>query len=87
MLWSATAIPLHAQIIGIVDVYDALTTTRSYRNAMSHTQATDLMRSDTFKGSWRDDVVAAFAVVSPQIEGRTRSEAGRGDEAASSRSV
>ena len=29
-------IPLAAQIIGIVDVYDALTTTRSYRPAMTH---------------------------------------------------
>ena len=32
-------IPLGAQIICIVDVYDALTTTRSYRGAMSHAEA------------------------------------------------
>jgi putative nucleotidyltransferase with HDIG domain len=32
-------IPLAAQIVGIVDVYDALTTTRSYRPAMSHETA------------------------------------------------
>ena len=32
-------VPLTAQIIGIVDMYDALTTTRSYRAAMSHEAA------------------------------------------------
>ena len=32
-------IPLAAQVIGIADVYDALTTTRSYRGAMTHEAA------------------------------------------------
>jgi putative nucleotidyltransferase with HDIG domain len=32
-------IPLSAQIVGVVDVYDALTTTRSYRAAMSREEA------------------------------------------------
>ena len=34
-------IPLSAQLICIVDVYDALTTTRSYRGAMQHQEAVD----------------------------------------------
>ena len=36
-------IPLGAQIICIVDVYDALTTTRSYRGALSQAEAVDRM--------------------------------------------
>jgi putative nucleotidyltransferase with HDIG domain len=51
-------IPLNAQIICIVDVYDALTTTRSYRPAMSQAEA--LARMAESKRWWRDDVYAAF---------------------------
>jgi putative nucleotidyltransferase with HDIG domain len=51
-------IPLSAQLICIVDVYDALTTTRSYRGAMSHQAALDEMnRSDRW---WRADVFDGF---------------------------
>lgn len=51
------AIPLEAQIIGIVDVYDALTSTRSYRAAMPVDAAVEeLRRCRTW---WRDDVVEA----------------------------
>lgn len=51
-------IPLGAQIICIVDVYDALTTTRSYRGAMSHEEALARMEAD--RHWWRPDVYAAF---------------------------
>jgi putative nucleotidyltransferase with HDIG domain len=51
-------IPLGAQIICIVDVYDALTTTRSYRGAMSHAEA--LARMQENRHWWRPDVYAAF---------------------------
>jgi putative nucleotidyltransferase with HDIG domain len=51
-------IPLGAQIICIVDVYDALTTTRSYRPAMRKHEA--LLRMEESKHWWRDDVYAAF---------------------------
>ena len=44
-------IPLSAQIICIVDVYDALTTTRSYRPAMSQAEA--LARMAESKQWWR----------------------------------
>ena len=36
-------IPLHAQIIGIVDVWDALTTDRPYRGAMPYVEAMEQM--------------------------------------------
>jgi putative nucleotidyltransferase with HDIG domain len=51
-------IPLSAQIIGIVDVYDALTTTRSYRAAMTQETALATMRQTP--SWWRADVFQAF---------------------------
>jgi len=51
------AIPLAAQIIGIVDVYDALTSTRSYRAAMSVEDALTELRK--CKAWWREDVFEA----------------------------
>jgi putative nucleotidyltransferase with HDIG domain len=51
-------IPLNAQIIGIADVYDALTTTRSYRGAMTKEKALAIM--DNERPHWRPDVFAAF---------------------------
>jgi putative nucleotidyltransferase with HDIG domain len=51
-------IPLSAQLICIVDVYDALTTTRSYRGAMSQTEAVaEMERSARW---WRPDVIEGF---------------------------
>ena len=51
-------IPINAQIICIVDVFDALTTTRSYRPAMSHGEA--LCKMEESRGWWRPDVYQAF---------------------------
>jgi putative nucleotidyltransferase with HDIG domain len=51
-------IPLAAQIICVVDVYDALTTTRSYRGAMSQSEA--LGKTQESRHWWRADVYEAF---------------------------
>ena len=51
------AIPIAAQIIGIVDVYDALTSTRSYRASMSVEDA--LIELQKCRGWWRADVFEA----------------------------
>jgi HD-GYP domain-containing protein (c-di-GMP phosphodiesterase class II) len=51
-------IPVSAQIIGIVDMYDALTTTRAYRPAMSHERAMDEIRQ--CRRWWREEVFEAF---------------------------
>ena len=51
-------IPLSAQVICIVDVYDALTTTRSYRPAMPHDEA--MRRMQDSRHWWRPAVFAAF---------------------------
>src|SRR5690606_25841802 len=40
---SGDAIPLTARILCIADVYDALTTTRSYRPALSREEALEIM--------------------------------------------
>ncbi|HEU4648533.1 MAG TPA: HD domain-containing phosphohydrolase [Gemmatimonadales bacterium] len=51
-------IPLSAQIICAVDVYDALTTTRSYRGALSNDDA--LARMDACSHWWQPDVYRSF---------------------------
>jgi putative nucleotidyltransferase with HDIG domain len=51
-------IPLGAQVICIADVYDALTSTRSYRPAMAHEAALACMRETP--QWWRPDVFDAF---------------------------
>jgi putative nucleotidyltransferase with HDIG domain len=51
-------IPLTAQIIGVVDVYDAMTSTRSYRAAMPVPEVIAAIRKCA--RWWRPDVVEAF---------------------------
>jgi putative nucleotidyltransferase with HDIG domain len=51
-------IPLGAAIIGIVDVYDALTTTRSYRGAMTPVEA--LAEMERCRHHWKPEVYQAF---------------------------
>jgi putative two-component system response regulator len=45
-------IPLHARIIGIVDCYDALTTDRTYRKALTKGKALEIMVRETVAGLW-----------------------------------
>jgi len=54
-------IPLSAQIVGIVDVFDALTTDRPYRPALSHEAAMDEI--ERCGAWWSDAVYAAFRKV------------------------
>jgi putative nucleotidyltransferase with HDIG domain len=56
-------IPLHATIICIADVYDALTSARSYRPAMPIPAAMAEMHARS--GWWRPDVYAAFRQAAP----------------------
>jgi HD-GYP domain-containing protein (c-di-GMP phosphodiesterase class II) len=51
-------IPLHAQVICVVDVFDALTTTRSYRPALS--RETALAEMTASRHWWRPAVFEAF---------------------------
>ena len=51
-------IPLKAQLICVVDVFDALTTTRSYRAAMDH--ATAIAEMQASRRWWRPDIFEGF---------------------------
>jgi len=53
-------IPLLAQIVTIVDVYDALTTTRPYRKAMSSSAAVGTMRGEAREGAYSTELVERF---------------------------
>lgn len=56
-------IPLGAQIVAIVDGYDALTTDRPYRTALSHEEAARILREEAAKG-WRNpELVEAFLIL------------------------
>jgi putative two-component system response regulator len=54
------AIPLLAQIIGIVDVYDAMTTDRPYRRSTAPSAACEELLRETKRGRHRRDLVDAF---------------------------
>ncbi|MHB1326902.1 MAG: HD domain-containing phosphohydrolase [Gemmatimonadales bacterium] len=56
-------IPLSAQIICVVDVWDALTTTRSYRAAMELDRALGIMEES--RHWWRPEIYAAFQAAVP----------------------
>ena len=54
------AIPLLAQIMAIVDVYDAITTERPYKRAASAGQAYEELAAEVKRGWRRPDLVEAF---------------------------
>jgi putative two-component system response regulator len=53
-------IPILAQVMSIVDVYDALTTDRPYRHALRPEAALDTLFDEATKGWRRRDLVQAF---------------------------
>ena len=53
-------IPLTVRILQIVDVYDALTTSRPYKPALAVEEALDIMKKEVRKGWWDPHVFAAF---------------------------
>ncbi|GIW77958.1 MAG: two-component system response regulator [Phycisphaerae bacterium] len=59
---SGRDIPLSARIVAIADVYDALTSARSYKPAFSHSQAVQLI-IDASDSQFDPMVVEAFAAV------------------------
>jgi putative two-component system response regulator len=60
------AIPIAGRIIAVVDVYDAMVASRTYRESLPHDQAVSLIKAQ--RGSHFDpDVVDAFAAVEQQI--------------------
>jgi putative two-component system response regulator len=57
---SGTEIPILARVLQVVDVYDALRTTRSYKPAYSHEQAVITMREEASRGLWDAELVAEY---------------------------
>jgi putative two-component system response regulator len=53
-------IPLMAQIVGIVDVYSALTSDRPFRRAKSNAEAIEILRERTLQGIHSPQLVEAF---------------------------
>lgn len=68
-------IPLQARILAVADVYDAVTSNRSYRSAWEHSRAVEMIRNDA--GTHFDPVIAeAFLSVIDSVveEMATRGE-------------
>jgi putative nucleotidyltransferase with HDIG domain len=61
------AIPLSARILRIADVFDALTTARSYRRRLTPEEALTLMEED--EGSFDPEIFAIFKEIFPDIIG------------------
>jgi len=63
---SGEAIPLLARILQVADIYDALTTARSYKPAFTHAHALEIMLEESERG-WRDpELIPLFAEVEKQ---------------------
>ena len=58
-------IPLLAQIVAIVDVYDALTTDRPYRMALPHGSAVRELQAGVAAGQYNERFVEAFLEITP----------------------
>ena len=56
-------IPIHARIIGIVDCFDALTTKRPYRDALSDEEAIRIMLEETERGLWDPKIMKVFLTI------------------------
>jgi putative two-component system response regulator len=54
-------IPRLAQIVGIVDVFDALTTARPYRRPRTANAAVDELRTEVARGLHNPELVDAFS--------------------------
>jgi putative two-component system response regulator len=66
---SGSAIPLPVRIVTVADIFDALTTDRAYRGALSIETAFEILRDGVRRGWWDKDVVDILAAIVEQ-EGR-----------------
>jgi cyclic di-GMP phosphodiesterase len=58
--WAGSDIPVLPRILQVVDVYDALTTARPYKPALSHEAAAQTMREEANRGLWDAELVAEY---------------------------
>lgn len=57
---SGDNIHVTARIMTVVDVYDALTTDRAYRKALSHGEAFSILEEESRRGWWDKSIIAGF---------------------------
>lgn len=60
---SGSAIPIPVRIVTVADIFDALTTDRSYRGAMTVALAFEVLRDGVAKGWWDADAVGELSAV------------------------
>jgi putative two-component system response regulator len=60
-------IPLSAQILAIADVYDALTTERSYKKAFQHAAALENMKKECGK-HFSPQIFEVFLDIAPELD-------------------
>jgi putative two-component system response regulator len=58
---AGTAIPSLARIFQVVDAFDALTSVRPYKGAMSVAEALSVLEQEAMTGKWDQRVMASFA--------------------------
>ncbi|MBQ6857235.1 MAG: diguanylate cyclase, partial [Lachnospiraceae bacterium] len=68
---SGDDIPICAQVVGLADVYDALTTERVYKEAIPHDQAVNMIINGE-SGSFSPRLIACFKHVAPQFDALAR---------------
>lgn len=61
-----TETPIDARIIHVADAYDAMTTDRSYRSAMTHERATSILRENAGR-QFDARIVAVFLSLPPEL--------------------
>ncbi|MGA8540622.1 MAG: HD domain-containing phosphohydrolase [Terriglobales bacterium] len=67
------ASPVTARVMQIVDVYDALTSERSYKKALASTHAIQIMREEVGRGWWDPHIFGRFAELITSSEANPRS--------------
>ena len=60
------------RVLQIVDVYDALSTQRPYKSALSTAEALGVMKHEVKKGWWDPDVLAEFEEMLATEQGESR---------------
>ena len=69
-------VSLLAQIIGVVDAFDAMTTDRPYRKSLGIERAFEELRGDVAKGAMDATLVERFIELAPTIFASTPPSAG-----------
>jgi putative two-component system response regulator len=60
---SGSAVPLLARVMQLADVFDALTTQRPYKRALSRAEALEQMQIEVDQGWWDPELFAVFAAL------------------------